>query len=48
MTVNGVDAAMRERVRQQLKKFEQDYGVWVLYACESGSRGWGFAAPARD
>ncbi len=48
MTVNGVDAAMRERVRQHLKKVEQDYGVRVLYACESGSRGWGFASPDSD
>ncbi len=48
MTENGVDAAMRERVRQQLKEVEQRYGVRVLYACESGSRGWGFASPDSD
>lgn len=48
MTENGVDAAMRERVRQQLIKVERDYGVRVLYACESGSRGWGFASPDSD
>lgn len=48
MSGNGVDAAMRERVRQQLKTIEQQYGVRVLYACESGSRGWGFASPDSD
>lgn len=48
MTENGVDAVMRERVRQQLKEVEQRYGVRVLYACESGSRGWGFASPDSD
>lgn len=43
-----VDAAMRERVRQVLGEVEQKYGVKVLYACESGSRGWGFASPDSD
>lgn len=48
MSNNGVNAAMRERVVRQLKKVEQRYGVKVLYACESGSRGWGFASPDSD
>ena len=48
MEYNGVDAAMRERVRQELCEVEQKYGVKVLYACESGSRGWGFASPDSD
>ena len=48
MECNGVDAAMRERVRQALQEVEQKYGVRVLYACESGSRGWGFASPDSD
>nr|BES07148.1 nucleotidyltransferase domain-containing protein [Escherichia fergusonii] len=39
---------MRERVSQQLKEIERRYGVKVLYACESGSRGWGFASPDSD
>lgn len=42
MSYNTVDGAMRERVLRQLKEVEQRYGVRVLYACESGSRGWGF------
>ncbi|ELQ6044965.1 nucleotidyltransferase domain-containing protein [Cronobacter malonaticus] len=48
MELNGVDAAMRERVRQVLNEVETKYGVKVLYACESGSRGWGFASPDSD
>lgn len=44
MPLNGVSAAMRERVSQQLK-IERRYGVKVLYACESGSRGWGLPRP---
>ena len=48
MTKNAVSAAMRERVTRQLKEVEARYGVRVLYACESGSRGWGFASPDSD
>lgn len=48
MTYNGVDAVMFERVRHQLKEVERRFGVRVLYACESGSRAWGFASPDSD
>ena len=48
MTCNGVDTAMRQRVQRQLEEIEKRYGVRVLYACESGSRGWGFASPDSD
>ncbi|TPC98960.1 nucleotidyltransferase domain-containing protein, partial [Escherichia coli] len=48
MPLNGVSAAMRERVSQQLREIERRYDVKVLYACESGSRGWGFASPDSD
>lgn len=41
-------AAMRERVLEELKRLEQEQGVTVLYACESGSRAWGFASPDSD
>ncbi|KEY57274.1 nucleotidyltransferase domain-containing protein [Serratia sp. DD3] len=46
--LNGVSSAMREKVRQVLRDVEQRYQVRVLYACESGSRGWGFASPDSD
>lgn len=46
--INGVDAGMRQRVSAALKDVEQRFGVRVLYACESGSRGWGFASPDSD
>ncbi|NDO82440.1 nucleotidyltransferase [Citrobacter sp. NCU1] len=48
MTKNSVSVTMRERVARQLKEVEARYGVRVLYACESGSRGWGFASPDSD
>lgn len=41
-------AAMRERVLEELARLEQEHGVTVLYACESGSRAWGFASPDSD
>ena len=41
-------AAMRERVLEELERLEQEHDVTVLYACESGSRAWGFASPDSD
>eukprot|EP01031_Cornospumella_fuschlensis_P048321 gene48321-59178_t len=37
-------AAMRERVLEELHRVERERNVTVLYACESGSRAWGFAS----
>lgn len=44
----AVSSAMRARVLDTLATIEQQYHVRVLYACESGSRGWGFASPDSD
>lgn len=41
-------AAMRERVLEELERLEQERGVTMLYACESGSRAWGFASQDSD
>jgi hypothetical protein len=35
-------------IRETLAEVEKKYGVTVLYACESGSRAWGFASPDSD
>lgn len=48
MDYNNVDMSIRQRVRKQLQEIEQQYDVKILYACESGSRGWGFASPDSD
>jgi predicted nucleotidyltransferase len=49
----GVEAhpicpAVRAEIMRKLQVVEAEHGVRVLYACESGSRGWGFASPDSD
>lgn len=39
---------MKEKILEKLKQIEQQKGVQILYACESGSRAWGFASPDSD
>ncbi len=39
---------MREAIIQKLKEIEKSYNVKILYACESGSRAWGFPSPDSD
>lgn len=41
-----VHEEMRDTIRQQLKQIEQEEQVRIIYACESGSRAWGF--PSQD
>ncbi len=37
-----------EQIKQKIQQMEQDYHIRILYACESGSRGWEFASPDSD
>ena len=39
---------MRDAVNRRLDAIEREEGVRVLFACESGSRAWGFASPDSD
>ncbi len=39
---------MRETILTELNRIEQQYGVRILHAVESGSRAWGFASPDSD
>lgn len=39
---------VRARVLAELADIEHRHDVTVLFACESGSRGWGFASPDSD
>ena len=37
-----------ERIEALLDQIERERGIRILYACESGSRAWGFASPDSD
>ncbi len=39
---------MKTVIIEKLKSIERDFDVRILYACESGSRAWGFASPDSD
>ena len=43
-----VDKNVRNEIKIALRKIGKDYGVKVLYACESGSRAWGFPSADSD
>lgn len=36
------------RIQTLLDRIERDHDIRILYACESGSRAWGFASPDSD
>lgn len=37
-----------QNIKQVLEQIESDYKVKILYACETGSRAWGFPSPDSD
>ena len=39
---------MEKEIRAQLNQLEADHDIRILFACESGSRAWGFASPDSD
>ncbi|MBI3901917.1 MAG: nucleotidyltransferase domain-containing protein [Nitrosomonadales bacterium] len=39
---------MHQRIQETLTRIEAEHEVRILYACESGSRGWGFASADSD
>ncbi len=39
---------MRDHILACLKEIERTHGVAILYACESGSRAWGFPSADSD
>lgn len=43
-----IDPQVRQRILDSLDAIAAQHDVRVLFACESGSRGWGFASPDSD
>ena len=43
-----IDPLVRAEIEATLTRIEIQHAVKVLFACESGSRGWGFASPDSD
>jgi predicted nucleotidyltransferase len=39
---------MKTIIQDKLKEIEAERGIKILYACESGSRAWGFPSPDSD
>ncbi|MEP6502131.1 MAG: nucleotidyltransferase domain-containing protein [Betaproteobacteria bacterium] len=48
LSAHPVSDAMRQRVLHHIARIEDVEDARVLFACESGSRGWGFASPDSD
>ncbi len=45
---NGIDKDVYNYVNQELDKIEKEFNIKILYAVETGSRGWGFANENSD
>jgi predicted nucleotidyltransferase len=43
-----IEPHLREEIISKLEAAENEHAVRILYACESGSRAWGFASPDSD
>lgn len=39
---------MKEKIKEQLKAIEAKHSITILFACETGSRAWGFSSPDSD
>ncbi|WOI44326.1 nucleotidyltransferase domain-containing protein [Acidovorax sp. BLS4] len=47
-SAHPIEPAMRGQIMDALRDIEAQHAVTILFACESGSRGWGFASPDSD
>lgn len=39
---------MFDEAKARLRRLEASHGIRILYACEAGSRSWGFPSPSSD
>ena len=46
--ITSASQQMSNRIAAELTAIERAHGVRILYACESGSRAWGFASENSD
>ena len=46
--INGIEENVYYYVNNELDKLEEEFNIKILYAVESGSRGWGFANEDSD
>lgn len=44
----SITADMKSAIKKELENFEKQEGFTILFACESGSRAWGFPSPDSD
>jgi len=46
--IHPIDPDKRRQILDALRRVERDHDVEIVFACESGSRGWGFSSPDSD
>jgi predicted nucleotidyltransferase len=44
----NIQGDIQARIESQLQQLASEEQITILYACESGSRGWGFPSPDSD